>query len=213
MKHLSLFVTMCFLLGFVFSAHATNNDKTLSGKAPPNPQIDAKRARSSEGSGGSQIMPEPSRKKTKLNEKQVYGIATYDALFKYVLSDMNIVPSFFREGHCMSEQDVREKIKTPAVLEAFKRAKIKNLPETVREQYKEEDTNYDMYAEHTEQIAQKREEQGLQKGLEQGLEQGRDEEKQKIALGMLKHNLPINTITECTGLFEEEIKKLAKETS
>lgn len=45
----------------------------------------------------------------------------------------------------MSEKDVKKKIKTSAVLEAFKRSRIKNLPAKVLSDYEEEDKEYDRY--------------------------------------------------------------------
>ena len=53
--------------------------------------------------------------------------------------------TFFKEGHYMSEKDVKKKIKTSAVLEAFKRSRIKNLPAKVLSDYEEEDKEYDRY--------------------------------------------------------------------
>lgn len=39
-------------------------------------------------------------------------------------------------------------------------------------------------------------------------QEGRQEEKIEIAKNMLKSNLPIPTIVQCTGLSKEEIEKL-----
>lgn len=39
-------------------------------------------------------------------------------------------------------------------------------------------------------------------------QEGRQEEKIEIAKNMLKSNLPILTIVQCTGLSKEEIEKL-----
>ena len=39
-------------------------------------------------------------------------------------------------------------------------------------------------------------------------QEGRQEEKMEIAKNMLKSNLPILTIVQCTGLSKEEIEKL-----
>ena len=49
----------------------------------------------------------------------------------------------------MSEEEVKDKIKTPEVLEAFNRAKISELPGKVLEAYEAEDKKYDQYSEHT----------------------------------------------------------------
>ena len=50
-------------------------------------------------------------------------------------------------------------------------------------------------------------------GLEEGLAKGREEERNSIALKMLKNNLPVQTICDVTGLFVEEVLKLQKESS
>jgi predicted transposase/invertase (TIGR01784 family) len=57
--------------------------------------------------------------------------------------------TFFKEAHYMSEEDVKSKIKTPAVLQAFERAKISKLPAEVQEAYEAEDEEYDRYSQHT----------------------------------------------------------------
>ena len=49
--------------------------------------------------------------------------------------------------------------------------------------------------------------------LEEGLAKGREEERNSIALKMLKNNLPVQTICDVTGLSVEEVLKLQKESS
>ena len=43
--------------------------------------------------------------------------------------------------------------------------------------------------------------------LEEGLAKGREEERNSIALKMLKNNLPVQTICDVTGLSVEEVTK------
>ena len=50
-------------------------------------------------------------------------------------------------------------------------------------------------------------------GLEEGLAKGREEERNSIALKMLKNNLPVQTICDVTGLSVGEVLKLQKESS
>lgn len=45
---------------------------------------------------------------------------------------------FFSRAHLMTEQEVQETIKTPAVLKAFEMIKLSNLPPDVREAYEKE---------------------------------------------------------------------------
>ena len=53
-------------------------------------------------------------------------------------------------------------------------------------------------------------EQGLQQGLQQGLEQGIKQSKIETAKKSLEKNLPLETISEITGLSIKEIQDLNK---
>lgn len=72
--------------------------------------------------------------------------------------------TFFKRGHYMSEEQVQQEIKTPAVLEAFKRAKLKSLPDRVREPYEAEDREYDRYSQHTASLVQEGKQEGKVEG-------------------------------------------------
>ena len=52
----------------------------------------------------------------------------------------------------MTEDDVAKEIKTPAVLQAFKRAKIADLPSDVRKKYEQEDEEYSRFSIHNAAI-------------------------------------------------------------
>lgn len=100
--------------------------------------------------------------------------------------------TFFREGHYMTEKDVKKKIKTPAVLEAFKRSRIKELPAKVLKNYEAEDQEYDRYSQFTtEQV-----------------ERGEKAKAIEIARKMLARKRPLNEIIEDTGLTKDEIKAI-----
>lgn len=100
--------------------------------------------------------------------------------------------TFFKEGHDMTEKDVKKRIKTPAVLEAFKRSKIKELPAKVLKNYEAEDQEYDRYSQFTTKQVAKGEKA---KALE-------------IAREMLKDKLPISNISKYTGLTAYDIKAI-----
>ena len=51
-------------------------------------------------------------------------------------------------------------------------------------------------------------EQGLEKGMKQGLEQGQQEERRRNARGMKAKGIPVEVISEITGLTAEEVGKL-----
>ena len=53
--------------------------------------------------------------------------------------------------------------------------------------------------------------EGIAIGRKEGLAAGRKENSREIALSMLKKGLPIQLISECTSLTEQEIDDLAKE--
>ena len=63
--------------------------------------------------------------------------------------------TFFKEASHMTEEDVLAKISTPAVLEAFKRAKLSTLPDRVREMYAMEESLYAQYSIHTQEQIEK----------------------------------------------------------
>jgi hypothetical protein len=60
--------------------------------------------------------------------------------------------TFFNKASRMTKEDVREKISTPAVLEAFDRAKLSTLPDRVREKYAEQESEYAQYSIYTQQV-------------------------------------------------------------
>ena len=108
--------------------------------------------------------------------------------------------TFFKDGHSMTEEQVQQRVKTPEVLEAFKRAKIKSLPAKVLAAYEAEDAEYDRHSEHTEDIAQKRE------------TKGREEGKIEILMGLIqKGKLTLDDVMQSDDYSPElkaELKKL-----
>ena len=48
------------------------------------------------------------------------------------------------------------------------------------------------------------------KGIEQGVEQGSLQEKNQVAINLLKEKMPYDFISKVTGLTVEEIKKIEK---
>ena len=89
----------------------------------------------------------------------------------------------------MSEEQVREQIKTTAVLEAFNRATLSRLPASVRRSYDDEDHQFDIYSEYTEKfvadkVAKEVAEQ-LEKALEEGEVKGLEKGKEEARKGLL----------------------------
>ena len=50
--------------------------------------------------------------------------------------------------------------------------------------------------------------EGIEQGKKEGIEQGKKESSKEIAIKMLKRKMPIEEISEITGLSDKEIKKL-----
>ena len=102
--------------------------------------------------------------------------------------------TFFKRGHFMTEEEVTSTIKTPGVLQAFKRAKINNLPHEVRLAYEDEDREYNRFSKYTENL----------------VEEGRLEEKRAIALNLLamRNTFSDLDIAKATGLSESEVQLL-----
>jgi len=53
--------------------------------------------------------------------------------------------AYFKEGPFMNEGQVKKKIKTPAVLDAFEKSKLLKLPRVVKDAYEEEEKEYAHY--------------------------------------------------------------------
>ena len=51
-------------------------------------------------------------------------------------------------------------------------------------------------------------EQGIEQGIEQGMKQGAEQNRIEVAKAMIQEKLPIETISKCTGLTEEEIENI-----
>ena len=52
--------------------------------------------------------------------------------------------------------------------------------------------------------------EGMEKGMKQGMEKGMKQRSLEIARNLLSLGLPVDQITQATGLTEEEIKQLKK---
>lgn len=100
--------------------------------------------------------------------------------------------TFFKEASRMTEEDVRAKIITPAVLEAFERAKLSTLPDRVREMYTMEESQYSHYSIHT------------QEQIDEGVKKGETNTLIKIIKRMKSKNKSDRKIRKTLGLSEEE---------
>ena len=98
--------------------------------------------------------------------------------------------TFLTSAHLMTPEEVDAQIKTPAVLLAFERAKLSNLPADVRAAYDAEVREHDRYSQHiAEQISK-----------------GEKSAKIEVARNLLAMNLTVDPIEKATGLSSEDIK-------
>jgi predicted transposase/invertase (TIGR01784 family) len=105
--------------------------------------------------------------------------------------------TFFKRGHRMTESQVQEQIQTPEVLQAFERAKFSSMPRGVKEDYDDEDSQYDRYSQHTAAEVAKGEAMGEKKGL------------LKAARAMKKRGKMTDTeIAADLGLAESEVSEI-----
>jgi len=100
--------------------------------------------------------------------------------------------TFFRDAQYMTETDVEKQISSPAVLEAFKLSRLKELPPIVRARYEAEDKDYERYSDHTNDMVKK----------------GEKAAKIEIASEMLADSEPIAKIIKYTRLSKAEIKAI-----
>ncbi len=103
---------------------------------------------------------------------------------------------FFKRGHRMTESQVQEQIHTPQVLLAFESAKFSSMPMRVKEDYDDEDSQYDRYSQHTAAEVAEGEKTGLKRGL------------LTAALGMKKLKIPTDQIVRATGLSPAEVDEM-----
>ena len=86
-------------------------------------------------------------------------------------------------------------------------ADSKSLPKEEQEKYDNSMMvmweNYAVYK-HAEEKGYKK---GYEEGYKIGYEEGKKKNSKKIALNLLEYNIPIDIISESTGLTVEEIKK------
>ena len=120
--------------------------------------------------------------------------------------------TFFKRAHYMTEKEVADQIKTPAVLRAFELAKISELPASVRANYEDEDVAYDRFSEYTAEQRKaaklEGEVKGKLEGLLEGEVKGKVEGKVEVAKNLVKIGLPAHKIQEVTGLSLEVIESM-----
>ena len=105
--------------------------------------------------------------------------------------------TFFKNAHNMTENDVSEQIKTPEVLLAFDRAKIKNLPSEVRKNYEAEDAEYSRFSIHNAET--------FAEGKAEGKAEGESKAKIEIAKELLNQGMDIDLVCKVIKLSKEDL--------
>ncbi len=143
-----------------------------------------------------------------------YYILKVNDFNKYAKTPLEEWIKFLGKGEISSET------KTPGLQQARKQLAVDMLDKDAKAAYYShldemvitEDQILTSRAEgHAEGRAEGLEEgraEGLEEGRAEGLEEGRAEEKKKIARAMKEKNMPVDTITQITGLSAEEIDTL-----
>ena len=133
---------------------------------------------------------------------------------------------FLKDAHNMTEEDVKREIKTPAVLEAFERAKLVSLPESVKKNYDDEDVMYENFSDYIAGSVAEGKAEGKAEGMAEGEAKGRAEGRAEgiaegeakgeakkakvIALALLEQGVAISVIQAATGLSKEELLMLGE---
>lgn len=85
--------------------------------------------------------------------------------------------TFFKGAQFMSEEEVKLKIKTEAVLAAFERSKFSRLPAEVQEDYQAEDKEYNRFSNFTQEKRQEGKEEGIWEMVDGMINEGDSDEK------------------------------------
>lgn len=104
--------------------------------------------------------------------------------------------TFFKDGSKMTEDDVKSKIKTQAVLEAFKFSRMTTLPEKVKREYEAEEDRYNQYSHHTnEKIAE-------------GKAEGKIEAKIEMVKKMITQGMDSTVIASISEISPKQIEEI-----
>ena len=130
--------------------------------------------------------------------------------------------TFYRQAHLMNDKDVKTKIKTKEVLEAFEMTRISNLPQDVRESYASLAEQFAIYSDYTDRLVEEAREKATEKALAQmnvklqeSMERERQEAKIKaqerehqFIVGMIIKGVPDEAICEIARISKDELDTL-----
>ena len=114
---------------------------------------------------------------------------------------------FFKNAHYMSEEDVHVEISTKAVLVAFERSKLAELPNRIREMYDMEDGQYKQYSLHTQDRVDKGKAEGRAEGRAEGKVEGRVEMMLELIKELIDEKTSQKRIKKYLHLSDEEYEE------
>jgi predicted transposase/invertase (TIGR01784 family) len=132
-------------------------------------------------------------------------------IFQYSLFDIpNDLPdekrewlNFFRNAHTFNEDDVA-KIKTPAVIAAYERAKLSSLPIEILKDYdKQADTLKNMSGVLSDKFAE-----GMAEGMAEGKAEGMAEGKAEVVKALVSNGFSVDKIATMLNVSVDDVKQL-----
>lgn len=108
--------------------------------------------------------------------------------------------TFFRYAHEMTQEQVDEEISTPAVLEAFSRARYTNLPKKVKTGYDLQEGGFGQYSHYTHEL--------VEEGIAQGVKKGAQMEKVKMVEQMIQAGLSCDMILKISNISQGEFDNI-----
>ena len=142
-----------------------------------------------------------------LNHITIDDIESYEIYlpnFKKICYDSDEVDVSLSLFSATSFDEMRELTQNPKDIEVIKELERLAMDEEFKIHYDQEAVR-----KKTENSIRKESyEKGLVQGIEQGIEKGMEQKNMEIVKNMLKNNIDIKTISECTGLPVEDINNL-----
>lgn len=123
-------------------------------------------------------------------------LGNHEEIITKIKGSLDMWSAFLTRHELLNKENLSKKLGNPELEKAMHVLEVMNFTEEEREAYED----------HLKWL--RIETNSLKKAEDKGREEGREEEKNKIALKMLKRGRPIDEIVEDTGLSEEEILSL-----
>jgi predicted transposase/invertase (TIGR01784 family) len=165
--------------------------------------------------------------KLDVDQKQAYGVQTPAGLYpEYYLLKINNFNDIAKDGldewiYFLKNESIRPEFSAKGLAEANEQLDILKLNDQQRREYEYWQMELHQRASmvkshygrgHREGL-EKGHEKGLEEGLEKGLEEGREEATAEIVRNLLKNGMPVEQLSQITGLSVEKIRSFTPGTS